>query len=169
MSATEAIKATRAAGVIVDLDGDDLALRASAQPPVAVVEALTSNKAEIVALLRSAADRWSIEDWQVFYDERAGILQFDGGLPRPEAEARAFEDCVIEWLNRNPVALTPDRCLWCGQFESNSASIVPFGTEPGGHAWLHGECWRPWNAARRAEAVKALDITLALPDAKPSE
>lgn len=84
-------------------------------------------------------------------------------------ETLTFKARIVEWLNRNPVASTPDRCLWCGQFESNSASIVPFGTEPGGYAWLHGECWRPWQEARRAEAVKALDITLALPDAEPSE
>ena len=26
-----------------------------------------------------AEDGWSAEDWQVFFDERAGIVEFDGG------------------------------------------------------------------------------------------
>jgi hypothetical protein len=52
---------------------------------------------------------WSREDWQVFFEERAGIAEFDGGLPRLEAEARAFTCCVAEWLNRNPVRSPPDR------------------------------------------------------------
>ena len=46
--------------------------------------------------------------------ERAGIAEFDGGLPRAEAETRAFECCVVEWLNRNPVCSPPGRCLDCG-------------------------------------------------------
>ena len=36
------------------------------------------------------------EDWQVFFDERAGIAEFDGGLPRAETEARAFACCMAE-------------------------------------------------------------------------
>jgi len=35
---------------------------------------------------------WSDEDWQALYDERAGIMEFDGGLSRDEAEARAAEE-----------------------------------------------------------------------------
>jgi hypothetical protein len=31
-------------------------------------------------------------------------LEFDGGLPRAEAEGQAFACCVVEWLNRNPTA-----------------------------------------------------------------
>lgn len=29
------------------------------------------------------------EEWLEAYIERAGIIEFDGGLPRPEAERRA--------------------------------------------------------------------------------
>jgi hypothetical protein len=45
----------------------------------------------------------SAEDWQVFFGERAGIAEFDGELPRLDAETKAFECCVVEWQNRNPV------------------------------------------------------------------
>lgn len=35
---------------------------------------------------------YSEEDWQALYDERAAIMEYDGGLPRDEAEARAAEE-----------------------------------------------------------------------------
>ena len=114
MSAAEALKAARAAGVELAVDGDDLVLEAASAPPAAVLDALSRHKAEIVALLRPAEDGWSAEDWQVFFDERAGIAEFDGGLPRAEAEAQAFACCVVEWLNRNPERSPPGRCLGCG-------------------------------------------------------
>lgn len=40
------------------------------------------------------------ESLQEAFDERAAILEFDGGLPRPESEARSLE-FVIDLLNRN--------------------------------------------------------------------
>ena len=52
MSAVEALKAARAAGVELALDGDDLVLEAASAPPAAVLDALSRHKAEIVALLR---------------------------------------------------------------------------------------------------------------------
>jgi len=29
-----------------------------------------------------AESDWSAEDWQAFFDERAGVAEYDGGLPR---------------------------------------------------------------------------------------
>ena len=52
MSAAEALKAARAAGIELGLDGDDLVLEAASAPPAAVLDALSRHKAEIVALLR---------------------------------------------------------------------------------------------------------------------
>jgi hypothetical protein len=34
-------------------------------------------------------DHWSADDWQAFFDKRAGIAKSDGGLPRAQAEAQA--------------------------------------------------------------------------------
>ena len=93
MSAALALKSARAVGIRVRIDGDDLELEAPAQPPQAVLDLLSLHKADILRLLRPANDGWSPEDWQVFFDERAGIAEFDGGLPRAEAEARAFACC----------------------------------------------------------------------------
>jgi hypothetical protein len=40
--------------------------------------------------------RWSAEDWRVLFHERAGVAEFDGGLSCSEAEAHAFECCVVD-------------------------------------------------------------------------
>ena len=137
MSAAEALKAARAVGIHLEVEGDDLLLEASAPPPSAILELLAQHKAEIVAVLRPGRDGWSAEDWQVFFDERAGIIEFDGGLPRAEAEAQAFDCCVVEWLNRNPERSPAGRCLGCGDRKLAHDPLLPYGVEPYGHVWLH--------------------------------
>jgi hypothetical protein len=62
MSAVEALKAARAAGTQLGIDGDDQVLEASAPPPPAVIDLLSRHKAGIVALLRPRRDGWSAED-----------------------------------------------------------------------------------------------------------
>ncbi|MGE3066942.1 MAG: hypothetical protein AB7F51_17040 [Pseudorhodoplanes sp.] len=156
MSAAEALKAARAAGVRLGIDGDALTLEAVTAPPPTVLDLLARHKAGIVALLRPANGGWLGEDWLAFFDERAGIAEFDGGLLRREAVARAFECCVVEWLNRNPARSPSGRCLGCGESEHAHDKLLPFGTEPSGHAWLHSRCWPAWHAARKAEAIAAL-------------
>jgi hypothetical protein len=156
VSAAQALKAARAAGIDIALDGDALVLAAGTAPPPAVLNLLASHKAEIVLLLRPANDGWSGEDWLALFDERAGIAEFDGGLPRAPAEARAFACCIAEWLNRNPVRSPPGRCLGCGGRDHAHDALLPFGTESTGHAWLHSRCWDAWYASRRGEAVAAL-------------
>jgi hypothetical protein len=133
MSAARALSAARAVGIHLEVDGDDLVLEASAPPPSAILDVLSQHKAEIVAVLRRGRDGWSAEDWQVFFDERAGIIEFDGRLPRAEAETQALACCIVEWLNRNPTPSGPGRCVWCGQAESRHAAVLPYGTEPGTH------------------------------------
>ena len=162
MNAAEVLKAVRTAGVHLEIDGDDLALSAASPPPAAVLDALSLHKAEIVVLLRPGRDGWSGEDWQVYFDERAGIAEFDGGLPRAQAEAQAFECCVVEWLNRNPASSPPGRCLGCGGSEDTYDTLLPYGTEQTGHAWLHSRCWESWYANRKAKAVAVLSLILVV-------
>jgi hypothetical protein len=98
---------------------------------------------------------WGAEDWRARFDERAGFAEHDGGVTRVEAEVQAFECCIVEWLNRNPSSSAEGRCTWCGEPETPSAVVVPFG---GGeqHEWLHAECWPAWHQSRRVEAAAAL-------------
>ena len=66
------------------------------------------------------------QDWRQFFEERAAILKYDHELPKPDAEARAWEWCIVEWLNQNPSPSEQDRCAWCGKPE-DVGTIVPFG------------------------------------------
>ncbi|WP_245504153.1 hypothetical protein [Lichenihabitans psoromatis] len=116
------MKAARDTGVRVRIDGDDLTLDADAPPPPAVLDLLTVHKPGVIALLRTGSDGWSGEDWRAFFDEHTAIAEFDGGLPRHQAEARAFACCVAEWLNRNPVRSPPSRCF--GAAKVNKARLA---------------------------------------------
>jgi hypothetical protein len=160
MSAAEVLKAARAAGIKFALDGDDLLLSAAAAPPAAVFDALSRHKIQIVALLRRGRDNWSDMDWLAFFDQRAGIAEFDGGLPRSSAEARAFECCVVEWLNRNPTRSLPGQCAGCGGPNHEHDGLLPYGVEPAGLTWLHSRCWSPWYRDRKAQAKAALAMIL---------
>lgn len=163
MNAADALQRARAAGVHVRIDGNALVLDAAAAPPPDVLNLLALHKAQVVALVRPGRDGWSGEDWRVFFDERAGITAFDGGLAQEEAEARAFACCVAEWLNRNPVLSEPGRCLGCGGIEHRHEPLLPFGIESTGHAWLHARCWSAWYAKREADAAAALS-TFGIPN-----
>jgi hypothetical protein len=156
MSATDALRAARMAGVDVRIEDGGLTLEAAAPPPAEILELLALHKSGIVALLRPVRDPWSAEDWQAYFGERAGIAAFDGGLPRPEAEARAFACCVVEWLNRYFEPSPPGCCLACGGGDYAHDALLPHGTESIGHVWLHSRCWPSWHTGRRAEAVTAL-------------
>jgi hypothetical protein len=156
MSAAKALGAAHVAGIQLGVDGEDLVLTASVPPPAAVIDLLANHKTEVLALLRPTEDGWSAEDWHVFFDERAGLVGFDGGLPPPEAEAQAFACCVVEWLNRNPERSPAGRCLGCGDREHAHDPLLPYGTEPNGQVWLHSRCWPAWYAARQSMAVSTL-------------
>ncbi len=101
---------------------------------------------------------WDAEDWQAYFEERAGIAEHDGGLTRTDAERQAFAGCLVEWQWRNPPpASGPERCAHCGEsLGEHGRDGLPFLTGDGGHVWLHSGCHGDWTAKRRADAVSAL-------------
>ena len=157
MSAAEALTQARGAGIRVGIDGNDLALEAPAPPPAEVLDLLARHKADIVTLLRPGSDGWTVEDWWKFFEERAGIVEFDGGRPRDQAQARAFSCCVGEWLHHHPARSASGRCDHCGQ---SKGLLLPYLTgyspQDPGHTWLHQECSRAWHQTHGAKAVSAL-------------
>jgi hypothetical protein len=155
MSAADALKTARAAGLELEVDGDDLVLAASAPPSASILDMLSRHKAAVVALLRPGGDGWSAEDWWSFFDERADIAERNG-VARVQAEGRALACCVVEWLNHNFICSPPGRCLACGGGDYDHEPLLPFGIEPPGHAWLHSRCWPAWHAGRTSKAISAL-------------
>ena len=83
----------------------------------------------------AGSDRAAAEDWQAYFEERAGIAEHDGGLLRADADAQAFECCVMEWLWQHPPpASGPERCAHCGQpIGEPGRDGLPFLTGDGGH------------------------------------
>ncbi len=156
MSAVEALRLARENGVRLGVAGADLVLDADREPAPMVLEAIRRHKTGIVALLKAAEGDWTAYDWRAFFNERARIAEFDRGQTRADAEARAFESCVVEWLNRYPERSDPGRCAWCQKPDRDGHAIVPFGTETHGHTWLHPECWNDWHENRRRRAQQTL-------------
>jgi hypothetical protein len=63
VSAAEALKAVRAAGLSVRLDGRALVLEGSAPPDADLLKLISHHKASIVSLLQSGRDEWSVANW----------------------------------------------------------------------------------------------------------
>jgi hypothetical protein len=106
MSAAEALQAAQNAGVEIGIDGDDLSLKAASEPPAAIPDELRRHKTEIIAMLRPGHDRWSAEDWRLYFEERAAVAEFDGGLLRTDAEDQKLECCIVELAESKPGTLS---------------------------------------------------------------
>lgn len=179
MTAQEALVRAREAGISVEVRGSNLVLRARSRPPAEVIEWIRIEKASLIAalarpesatkgILGPSAPRLShqatppianeaAEDWIGFFEERAAIAEFDGGLARDRAEVAAFKSCVVMWLHRHPpTASSADCCLWCGRQAQPGRAIVPFGVRPEATAWLHPTCWESWHRARISRAETEL-------------
>ena len=96
MSATKALQSARDLGVVVEVSGGDLLVAAAIEPPASVLEDLARHKLAIIEILAPADFGRTAEDWLVSFDERAGIAEFDGGLPRELAELQAIGGCVLD-------------------------------------------------------------------------
>ena len=105
----------------------------------------------------SPTAEWLVADWQAYFDERAGIAEFDGGLERSEAERQAYQGCLVHWQWLHPPATDKDHCVHCGRGIGNSGSdAVLLLVGPARHVWIHHRCSDQWRDRRRAEAATAL-------------
>jgi hypothetical protein len=50
--------------------------------------------ARLATVAGQTAENDDSADWQAYFDERAGIREFDGEMPRDEAEALALQDTI---------------------------------------------------------------------------
>jgi hypothetical protein len=135
-------------GATVEATDERLILRAgSTAIPATLVNRVREAKADLMATLALRKDRSRVGEEQ----EIAGKSSMD-----QQFKHRTLEASIVEWLNRHPAPSPPGRCALCRRPESPSAVVLPFGVEPGTHAWLHAQCWPAWHEARRADAVAAL-------------
>ena len=130
-------------GATVEPAGDRLILRAG---PMAIPARLVSRVREAKADLIATFARHEASE------------QDPSGKSQRQSKCRTLEACAIEWLNQHPAPSASGQCAWCGGLESRSAVVLPFGTEPGTHTWLHAHCWPAWHQSRREEAAIALGM-----------
>ena len=81
MSTLALLAEATAAGLMLRADADRLHWRANAPPAPELLTRLQRQKADLLELLTEV-------------DERAGILEFDGGVPREQAEAQALAEVL---------------------------------------------------------------------------
>lgn len=89
------------------------------------------------------------------FEERAGFLEHDNGVPREVAERRALEECADEYLSTmSGEHANPARCLHCNGFRRGRT--IPFIGENLSGLWVHEACAAQWKQERYAYAVKQL-------------
>ena len=123
MSALATLAALRRRGVELRLDGDDLIVTGADVLSDAEIARLRSMKAELIAALREP-DARDAEDWRAYFEERAGIAEFDGGFSRAEVEQVAFECCIVRWLGEHPDQSPSDRCAHCGGLDRRDDGLL---------------------------------------------
>jgi hypothetical protein len=111
MSAAEAIRAARDAGVDIAIDGDDLLLEASAPPPAELVDRLSQHKADIVAFLAATAFETHHFSTPASLPTCHSTGEFPIAEPGPEEPCAARRGLVVE---ENGVLL--HFCVACGRF-----------------------------------------------------
>src|SRR5262249_59405602 len=111
--------------------------------PATLVSRVREAKADLMATLVVRRDRTEVQQKRI------------GNPPRPQPKDQTFEANIVDWLDQHPAPSPPGRCARCGRPGSLNAVVLPFGTQPGTHTWLHAECWPGWHQARRAEAIWA--------------
>jgi hypothetical protein len=132
-------------GATIKPAGDRLILRAGRTAiPAELVSRIRAAKTDLLTTLSMGADRPGGEE----------AREHDQG-PSPH---RTIEPQIIEWLNQHPAPSRPGHCAWCGRPGSPTTVVLPFGTEPETHTWLHSECWPDWHRAREVAAAKALAL-----------
>ncbi len=99
---------------------------------------------------------WDAEDWVAHFIERAAIAEYERGASQEEAEATAFEVCVVRWLDSHPPSQDNlDCCVHCGE-QMDELDAISYLTGDGGDVWMHGQCHPAWTERRRKQAVEAL-------------
>ncbi len=155
----EIIREVEAAGGNLAANGNRLEVSAPCPLPRRLVDDLRRSKADVLTFLSGGRVTWDAADWREWFEERAGVLEFDAGFPRLEAERRAYEHAIMEWLNRNPPVVDPDRCAGCGRATDEAktdwrplgdGTTVHFGDAYG------LRCFEAHGTKRREEAVAAL-------------
>jgi hypothetical protein len=150
----------RRCDITVEMQGTQLIIDGpAANLTDSVVAQVQAFKEELLRLLDPADSpcSWDVESWQAYFDERAGVREYDGRHERSEAERLALEDTIAHWLQFNlPLESAPSHvCIHCNRAGQPGNPLVAAPAR-GGHAWVHDWCWTSWSNVLQREAYEAL-------------
>ena len=118
---------------------------------------LSDEQAEAVIAAELSRPQWSVRDWLAYFEERAGIARFDGGLARFDAECAAYVQCVQRFLVRHPPGYRPDlKCLNFGDMVIRAES-TPIVCPDNLQRWVHKACAETYRLQRVADAILCLE------------
>jgi len=115
MSAADLLARLDAMGVELEARADRLRYRPREKVTADLADRMKNHKAELLALLatRKTAGRllevaatWPA-DWREQWEERAGIAEYDGNMPRPLAEDWAFHLLLSVVLAEQGIGYAP--------------------------------------------------------------
>ena len=96
----------------------------------------------VTALVTPVSPAVGAEDWQAVYDERAAVREFDGGLPRGQAERLAHADTVTELREPPPgVQMTAPLATGVSTFPTSAGSELDLKTARRRGPWWDGPAW----------------------------
>lgn len=98
----------------------------------------------------------TMTQWRDYYVRMIDRYRFRHNLTHSEAAMRAYNHCLVAWLDRNPGRMLHSHCAVCAQDGYSGNILVPYGTKAGGYMWLHTECWPAWYRQRSNDAEAAL-------------
>jgi hypothetical protein len=93
MTAAEIVDQVCASGAEITVAGDYLELAAPHPLPDGLLSRVAAHKFEIMKILRRQDTE--AEDLREYFEERAGILEYNGGLPRADAERATIDQLLI--------------------------------------------------------------------------
>jgi hypothetical protein len=139
----------------------------SLDAPVTVTQAADANGASLLADANSTSDALTQAFPDIIAPAASNTLTQTAVSDEVAVSAEAltqvapipsltFEQKIIRWLDDHPEPSEPGRCSYCGETETRAQPVVPFGTDPGTHTWLHSGCLRAWRGQRRFRAVMAV-------------
>jgi hypothetical protein len=155
----EIIREVEAAGGHLAANGNRLQISAPRPLPGRLVDGLRRSKADVLTFLSGGRVTWDAADWREWIAERSAILEYDGELPRAEADHRAYLHALIEWQNRHPLHADRSRCAGCGRaIDEAKTDWRPLGDGTTVHFGdAYGlRCFEAHGTKRREEAVAAL-------------
>jgi hypothetical protein len=96
----------------------------------------------VTALVTPVSPAVDAEDWQAVYNERAAVREFDGGLPRGQAERLAHADTVTELREPPPgVQMTAPLATGVSTFPTSAGSELDLKTARRRGLWWDGPAW----------------------------